>query len=379
VLDVQYEWGKYYKPYMRPIAGHTNTPTDPVAVRAFRVSRDPNGIVTVKWKPKAEIGEWRGADNQVGTPGFEILKGLPKGAPIVVEPLANVMEEKYYKQLIGSRMRECVEATNAPGAMDWLKEAALHGAIPVDRRLQESGCITPGALGPEVELRCDDVTAVVQLIDSETVAEEEFWDLPQDIVEELNRISRRTKALSEKHQRHPAVGYKAVSVRMRPTYSGSAAAAKDMEEESKQVDSSEEDSEEEPLVNNASRMTVQDGQRGSAREAEEKEEPECQVHEVVVIFGQTDQKPDMWLGVKLPCKSKGKVRVQFMQAVDGECGMYFLCHGSDLYRPDQIEHTFNNVQFINERSGKDISTRTLSPLDPTILDELSMACAAFIN
>jgi len=48
ILDVQYDWHKYYKPYLQPIGGHTNTPNDPSMVRAFLISRDPNGIVTAK-------------------------------------------------------------------------------------------------------------------------------------------------------------------------------------------------------------------------------------------------------------------------------------------------------------------------------------------
>jgi hypothetical protein len=176
VLDVQYDWDEYYKPYMRKIGGHTNCPTDPVGLRGFRAERGPDGVVALQWKVKAESGEWRGADGQVGTPGFVILKGRPRGAPTIIPPKRDIMEKKYYKQLIGKKMTECLKAEGVPEARGWLAKAAKHGIIPVHKRLQEAGDITPGALGSEVELKCGDAKATVQLIEGTEALSEKFWD-----------------------------------------------------------------------------------------------------------------------------------------------------------------------------------------------------------
>jgi hypothetical protein len=113
VQDVQYDWDAFYKQNMRKVAGHTNTPSDPVAVRAFRVQRGPDGIVSMLWKTKAESGEWRGADGQVGTPGFVVLQQRPRGMPTVVPPIKEVME-KYYQQLTGAKMTSALTLKEQP-------------------------------------------------------------------------------------------------------------------------------------------------------------------------------------------------------------------------------------------------------------------------
>jgi hypothetical protein len=45
-----------------------------------------------------------------------VLKGLARGMPGLIEPKRDVMEKKYYKQLLGTKMTECLEAAGAPEA-----------------------------------------------------------------------------------------------------------------------------------------------------------------------------------------------------------------------------------------------------------------------
>ena len=177
----------------------------------------------LQWKPKAESGKWLGADGHVHSPGFVLLKGRPKGIPAVVQPAKNIMHRKHYKELLGGKMTRCIEAEGEPEAKEWLKKAAKHGVIPVHRRLQAVGEITPGELGSEVELKCGRVTAKVQMIEDFDQTAEEFWALPAELQAALDEERLALQALSEKHKRQPAVGYKRVPTRKRPTYEGSAA------------------------------------------------------------------------------------------------------------------------------------------------------------
>jgi hypothetical protein len=413
ILDVQYDWDNFYKPYITEIGGHTKTPNDPVSIRGFRIARGPDGIVNVQWKTKAESGDWRGVDGQVGSPGFVMLKSRPRGQPVVVEPKNNIMDNKFYKQLMGSKMMECVEAEGAPEAMAWLAKAAKHGVIPVHKRLQQPGVITPGELGSEVELKCDEVTAVVQLIEADSVTDEEFWSLPAEVERELLEGRRVADALSNKHRLHPAIGYKDVAVRQRPTWEGSAAQAYDRAEKEKKSNSSKEDDsdsdsvpdgaeEASTVINNASRMVSdqieqsQQSKRARIDVRQEPEEKEVKKHDVLVVFGEQERNEgdkslavaELWLGVKLSCKAKGKVRIQFLEKIDGECGMYLLCHGSSQYSVEMVEHTFKDVEFIEtttyklqangqrQKTGKDVKTRTSVPLDLAMIDKLSLQCAA---
>ena len=247
LLDVQYNFDEYYAPFIRRIGGYTNTEKDPVAARAFKFERTAGGIVTMQWKTKAESGEWRGADGQVGTPGFELLRALPKGFPKVVEPTTDIMQKKYYKQLVGNKMQESLRSEGYPEAVEWLKKVGKHGVIPIDERLQEVGELSPGALGSTVRLRCGDTTGEVQIIeDLNADTGDDFWALPADLAADLERHedTSRHAVHSAKSRRHPAIGYQDVAVRSRATYDGSAAQAYD-DEQKAHSDASNDDDESE--------------------------------------------------------------------------------------------------------------------------------------
>lgn len=136
-----------------------------------------------------------------------MLKGLPRGMPGLIEPKRDVMEKKHYKQLLGTKMTECLEAAGAPEARAWLAKAAKHGVVPIHQRLQEKGDITPGELGSKVELKCAEATAVVQLIEDSDQTAEAFWGLPAAVVRDMEEGAARAEAISARHRLHPAVGY----------------------------------------------------------------------------------------------------------------------------------------------------------------------------
>ena len=114
-------------------------------------------------------------------------------------------------------MTKCFEAEGAPEARAWLAKAAKHGVIPVHRRLQGVGEMTPGALGSDVELKCGLVTAKVQLIEDTEATTEKFWALPAEVLEKIAEGVKTAEALSNKHRMHPAVVYANVKPRNRPT------------------------------------------------------------------------------------------------------------------------------------------------------------------
>jgi hypothetical protein len=364
VLDVQYDWDGFYKPFLEPIGGHTNTPGDPVGIRGFRIARGEGGVVAVQWKTKAESGEWRGADGHVGTPGFVVLKGRPRGMPGLIEPKRDLMEKKYFKQLVGKKMTECLVAEGATGAKAWLAEAAKHGVIPVNRRLQERGDISPGEFGSRVELKCDDVTAEVQLIEDIEQTAEQFWALPEVVLLELEKGAAAAEALSKKHLQHPAVGYASVPVARRPTYQGSAAEALAQEQERKEAEDSddsdgsdESDQEEQRVVNNASRDVGEDREKPSKKRSRagmvQQEDTDVTevVHNVLALFGATSGADEVWLGILLSTSLRKK-RIQFLAPVDGEEGAYILTGQTNTYPDHLFQHTFSNVPFVKTTTHK---------------------------
>ena len=133
LLDVQYDWDGFYRTVIDRISDYSKSPYNPAIVRAFRFQKSKNGIVAMTWKPKAESGEFRGADGNVGSDGFVVLKGRPRGIPGLVEPDKEILAKKYYNQLTGKPMTEYLIASGAPGAPAWLAAAAKYGEIPYVR------------------------------------------------------------------------------------------------------------------------------------------------------------------------------------------------------------------------------------------------------
>ena len=360
VLDVQYDFDAYYSPFLKKVAGFTSTEYDPAIARGFKFEREAGGIVSMKWKTKAESGAWRGVENNIDGPGFVVLKGRPQGVPNLIEPKTHIMKKSYFKQLTGSRMQECLDAEGAHEAMAWLKKSAKHGVMPIHRRLQAIGEITPGEFGSQVEMKCDQVTAVVQMIEHVDMASEKFWSLPAAVLAVLDQRRLAGEALSAKHLQHPAIGYLAVPREKRPTYPGSSAQAVALANDDKDevepvsADSSDSDSDDDvplaPQLNNARR------QPSPPRRARKRRKPAPVVAEepvdsteikldVLAAFGTGDNgEAEVWLGVKQPCKKKSHFKIQYLSAAV-EPGYYTLTSGVDDFKNNNLQHTFASITF----------------------------------
>ena len=329
VLDVQYNWDAFFRPSLNAVGGYTNTTQDPLLVRGFKFSRDPNGVVTMKWKMKAESGEWRGVDGQEGSPGFVILKRIPRGMPGIIEPDRDIMQQKYYSQLTGTKFQDCCEAEGEPHAMEWNAQAAKHGVLPIDSYLQPNMEVTPGNLGTNVQIRCGDTTAEVQLITQRSVSAQEFWALPASLQayreEDLKTLANREAM----HCEHACIGYQNVRAGDRPTYVGSARERRDKErvaaaEEHKESDIEDSSDEDKPLhKTNASRHAPQPRQEEEDYVEETVEE---QAYDVHVLFGANaeTQAPELWFGLKLSSKAKNTWKIQWLEQVTDDKVILFF-------------------------------------------------------
>ena len=95
------------------------------------------------------------------------------------------------------------------------------------------------------------------------------------------------------------------------------------------------------------------------------------------------QGPELWLGIKLSSKGKGRVRVQFLKKVEGQAGMFTLTMDSNSYASKTIAHTFKDVTFVETttfmmtangqrlEAGKVVTTVTREPFDADVLIELA--------
>ena len=147
VLDVMYDWKAYYNVYMRKMAGFTTSKTDPTMVRGWRVFRNTEGVVEVKYKvdPGTET-LWRGVDGQPSSAGFSLLKAQPVGVPQVVPPKESIMTSFFRGQLKGGQMLEALEAHGLSPSMQYNYDCAGAGTIPIYEQLEPESPV--GEWGP---------------------------------------------------------------------------------------------------------------------------------------------------------------------------------------------------------------------------------------
>jgi hypothetical protein len=195
-----------------------------------------------------------------------------------------------------------------------------------------------------------------------------------------------------------------VPISRRPTFEGSAAQAhieqKEGEKPGESSDSSDGDdsegsNEDTPLrVSNASRHDVSAEQRQNGakkrRIVAEDQTPEVieeMKMDVCAVFGMGSVDREVWYGVSVPCKGRDKVRIQFLEPVEGEPGMYLLSKQCETYHENMVEHTFKDTIFVStttykltkktkrrQKSSKDVKTVTKLPLDANTLFKLSTQC-----
>lgn len=370
ILDVQYDFVKFYVNYINKIAGFTKTESDPRMVRGFQIKRGARGIINIKYKPKAETGNWLGANGRADSEGFTVLKGRPVGMPGLVPPNRHVMEKKYYRQLMGSRMAQCLEHAGEPEAREWLRTAAKHGVIP-HTRIQEPGEKTPGNIGSLVKLTCGSVNAEAQIIEDADDDQDTFWALPDAVQAQLD--ARDLLNASTNQSKGPAVGYKKVPVRKRPTYAGSTAeeearrrkvdSASDNSSSDDSGSSSDSSGSEAPYPHKRKAQAGTQRTRKRRRLAQKKTEEEVtfEFHNVVAIFGQDEHEvPELWLAIRPGGQSSSrKVRVQFLEEIvslverdeNEENEHDSETHGETHYQLTTatgkcpIEHTFEKVKF----------------------------------
>ena len=369
ILDVQYDFVEFYAKYTNKIAGFTKTESDPGMVRGFQIMRGANGIINVKYKPKAESGDWLGANGRAGSEGFTVLKGRPVGMPGVVPPSRHVMEKKYYNQLMGSRMEQCLKDAGEPEARAWLKKAAKHGVIP-HTRIQGRGERTPGNIGSLVKLTCGDVNAEAQIIEDADDDQDTFWALPEAVQSQLD--ARKLLNASTNQSKGPAVGYQKVPVEKRPTYAGSTAeeararrrkadtASDSSDDSGSSSDSSESESPNPPKRKGQPVNTQRPKKRRRRVQKEPEEEVTFEFHNVLAILAENESKmPELWLAIPLlrGASSGKQVRVQFLEEIislgdtrdeseeekhDTGDTYYQLTTATGKFT---IEHTFEKVKF----------------------------------
>ena len=130
VLNVMYDWKKWFAPCLRKISGFTNTPMDTATVRGWKVEKNTDGVVEMKWKldPACDT-EWRGINGLSSSNGFHIFKYQPTGTPMLMEPRTNILLKSYLITMQSRLMKSIMEAEGTPDACLYNYEACQHGEI----------------------------------------------------------------------------------------------------------------------------------------------------------------------------------------------------------------------------------------------------------
>ena len=147
ILDVVYDWTKYYKPFMNPpVSGFSKTPHDMYTARGFRATRAADNTVHLQWKVDPAMDkDWRGKDGNAGL-GFYLLKKATTGFPDLVPPKTDIMPKSGLKELLAHG--SFLDPYGVHKAAKFNRDCAEHGVVPIARELETS---TPtGQWGPLV-------------------------------------------------------------------------------------------------------------------------------------------------------------------------------------------------------------------------------------
>ena len=215
LLDVQYDWKKRYAVagVSARLAGFTNTTSDGATVSLFRIRRRPNATsahVEVVWKRDTMDPAWRGADSEVGTPGFIMLRKLPKGAPCAIPISKTKMEKKYITELTGKKMRKIVrgqacDRATADAVMNWLSKAARTGQVCDEASDVEPATNDDAEWGPLVNVGIPGMKKNCHAIKRQTEAE--FWKLPKAVEEDMQSRVLLLRDIRESQLQLPNVRY----------------------------------------------------------------------------------------------------------------------------------------------------------------------------
>ena len=137
------DWKAYYEPVVRRISGFTKTSTDPLIVRGFRIAKQRDGSVDVRWKADpANESEWRGVGGFGNQSGFHMRMAAPIGLPGFVGPSAVLQSESHKKHgaVLGKPqgLQEALRPQNLAPCAAWCMNAHLEGKIPIHRYLEDT-------------------------------------------------------------------------------------------------------------------------------------------------------------------------------------------------------------------------------------------------
>lgn len=204
ILGKTVDWISYYENCVRYISGFKKSLNDPVAVRGFRIARETDGTVQLKWKrdPALET-EWRGRNGCANTPGFYMLKQTPEGLPKFVGAKGTTEghREKCQK-LLAEEFKNILQTRGSPDAAQWNYDAATTGQIPVHRYIESS---TPaGTWGRLAEIgSTEDRRANMRLVETYWNSDADdthasLWMLPID-----TRPQGCGHAVARSNEHHP--------------------------------------------------------------------------------------------------------------------------------------------------------------------------------
>ena len=284
-------------------------------------------------------------------------------------------------------MTDFLVASGSPGAPDWLAAAAKCGEVPFERE-DNANEVQPGDLGEYVKLKCDDVTARLQLIEHLDSSAEEFWALPSEVVQAAERASDELVAVSERHNQHASIGYERVPREKRPTYAGSAAAnlALDAGKKPRKAVVQDDDSSNWSDSTSSSPEESQPIRGGTTRRRQHTQNaPETtstsvrKTLSIVAVQGSNEGKEELWFGLIID-----RGRIQWLQEVADRPGFFEVLTSLDAYSKHKknLQHTFKDVVFEEtttrtlRRSGKKqktdskVETITTEALPPEVLASL---------
>ena len=128
ILTQVYDWKRYYDGHLRKLSGYTKTQADNAVVRGWRIARNAQNEVEVRWKADPAMDKyWRGQDGGEHSAGFTMFNSMPTGVPPLVKPKEAIMQPEHLAELKGKMFQEVMDAQRLGPCVMWNYNAAKNG------------------------------------------------------------------------------------------------------------------------------------------------------------------------------------------------------------------------------------------------------------
>jgi hypothetical protein len=177
---IQYDWDGHYKNNKVKLEGiDTRDEAGALLAVGFKIGREGNDPLVRVWftQDTGMTPQWVGADGKVNSEGVVALTRRPFAPPKQIPPFRTARLNKVLKLLKNKVFVQHMQANNAEDCIEWVREAATTGMVPVIEYLEDEYCVPGGRFGTPARIGTARLSVVVDVVvgHKPDCSNQDFW------------------------------------------------------------------------------------------------------------------------------------------------------------------------------------------------------------